>query len=331
MEKTNSGPGVSVLMAVWQAEKTLERAINSILSQSYTNFEFLIVDDASTDNTGNILARSAENDSRVHVFTNQRNIGLTSSLNFLLDNASGNFIARMDADDIALPNRLQEQVDYLKTHKEYAGCGSWVADIHNPRKILRMPADDTAIRKSMICGNSFIHPSIVLRRDFLVAHNIRYNESYPIAQDYELWARILPVARMTNIPKVLLRYNQSGDRLTARKRALQLTYTRKIRRKFLKRLFPQPEIQTILQKEQFTVTDINTLNRFLKPLPQHSFQKKLNPEFLYALWHSLSRYGLYTLWIFISHYAFASNGLSFQQRKKILLRHFFPGRYKRLL
>ena len=201
------GPVVTVLMAVYNDRRFLPEAVESILLQSFRDFELLVIDDGSTDGCAEYL--STLHDPRVRVVRHPQNLGLTKSLNHGLGLAAGNFVARMDADDVAMHHRLERQVDFLRLHPGIGIVGSSRLIIDEKGAVLATaPAlqDDVRIRWKCLLGNPFAHPAVMLRRDVLEPHGMRYEETCRTAQDYELWTRLLSVTRGANLAEPLLRY-----------------------------------------------------------------------------------------------------------------------------
>ena len=200
-------PLVTVLMSVYNDARYLPAAVESILRQSLDDFELLIIDDGSADGSAGYLARLS--DPRVRVVRNERNLGLTRSLNRGLDLARGLFLARMDADDVAAPQRLERQVECLDRHPNVGVLGSSRVLINEAGDfVAHAPAaeGDVAIRWKCLLGNPLAHPAVMLRLHLLNAHKLRYDESYRTAQDYELWSRLLTVTKADNLPEPLLHY-----------------------------------------------------------------------------------------------------------------------------
>ncbi len=196
-------PPLSVVMGVRNAEPWVQAAVESILAQTQQEFEFIVVDDGSTDRTGAILDGFV--DPRLKVF-HQPRAGLTRSLNRALRLASAPLVARMDADDVALPERFARQLDFLEHHPEVGLLGTGCHEISPSGEVLRTitpPADDGAIRRALIRRNPFIHSSVVMRREALEAAG-GYDEGLPVAQDYDLWVRMSRVTRLANLPEPLV-------------------------------------------------------------------------------------------------------------------------------
>jgi glycosyltransferase involved in cell wall biosynthesis len=202
---------ISVLMAVYNGEKFLKEAVDSILNQTLEDFEFFIVNDASTDSTSELLSQIT--DSRVTVINNETNKGLTYSLNLMLSRSCGKYIARMDSDDISLPHRFQTQYDYLESHPEIGICGSFVEAFYadGKKKIVEFGKDDTNIRAFAFFQSPFCHPSVMIRKDVLDNNSLQYPLQYRIGQDYALWIKLLEVTRGVNLPCVLLRFRKHEE------------------------------------------------------------------------------------------------------------------------
>jgi glycosyltransferase involved in cell wall biosynthesis len=217
-------PTVSALMPVYNAEPYLAEAVESILGQTFADFEFLIVNDGSTDRSGAILERYAARDRRIRL-TSRPNTGYTVALNQLLDLASGEFVARMDADDVALPQRLERQVDYLRAHRDVVCIGSAVQFIDAAGRFLRNGhpgMDHEAIQQRALAGDCPLnHPSIMMRRAAVQAVG-GYHPEFEPAEDLDLWLRLGEVGRLTNLPEVLMKYRQHPRSFSEQHQRLQL-------------------------------------------------------------------------------------------------------------
>jgi glycosyltransferase involved in cell wall biosynthesis len=208
---------VSVLLAVYNGEKYLKAAIDSILDQTFVDFEFVIVDDGSTDSSGGIII--SYNDPRIVFLVNKTNEGLISSLNSGLSICRGKYVARMDCDDIALPERLQAQFDYMESHPDVGICGSNVEAFFNTKQksvIIRFPETDELIKASALFHSPFSHPSVMMRKSVLSEHKLRYSDEFLHAEDYALWVELLKYTKAYNFPKVLLRYRIHEKSVTAK-------------------------------------------------------------------------------------------------------------------
>ena len=196
-------PRVTVLMPVYNAEAYLREAIDSILSQTFTDFEFLIIDDGSTDSSADII-RSYDNP-RIRFIQNDRNLKLTTTLNKGLDLAHGEYVARMDADDISLPERLAKQVAFMDTHPAVGIVGVWAKAFGEASFLIPHPADAEVCRTKLLFDSCLVHPAVLLRSSFFDTHKLRYRD-FPGMEDYELWQRTACLFPLTNIPDYLFRY-----------------------------------------------------------------------------------------------------------------------------
>ena len=183
---TNQTPLVSVLIPCYNCEKYVEEAVMSIIKQTYSNLEILVIDDGSTDNTKTILQRLAQKDSRIRYIKNEENLKLIKTLNKGLDLCNGKYIARMDADDISLLTRIEKQVDFLETHPEIGVVGTYIQIFGVRESVWKMDTKDKYIRAHLFCNSSFAHPSVMMRTSILRDNHLYYNTDYPHAEDYKL-------------------------------------------------------------------------------------------------------------------------------------------------
>lgn len=212
---------VSIIMSTYNVEGYIIDCLESILKQTYNNFEVLIVDDNSSDSTVKTIESVIQKDARVKIINvNSINQGLTKNLNKLIQNSTGEYIARMDADDICEPNRLEEQVKFLEENKEISVVGSIAYQIndegHKKEDYRKVPLTHEEITKTILTVNPMIHPSTMFRKEKIL--NIGgYNEDYRTAQDYELWFRcIANNLKLANINKPLLQYRVADNHASKR-------------------------------------------------------------------------------------------------------------------
>ena len=207
-------PAVTVLMAVHDGERHLREAIESILRQTFADFELLVVEDASTDGTAAVLA--GYDDPRITIVRNAENLGLTRSLNLGLEQARGRFVARQDADDVSEPDRLERQVAFLEANPEVPLVASSYLRIDDSGGIVGprpVPCDARAIRRRLLLLNAFAHSSVVFRRA-AVEELDGYREEFPFAQDYDLWSRLARAAPLAALPVPLVRYREAAGSMT---------------------------------------------------------------------------------------------------------------------
>lgn len=229
MIKKNN-PTVSVIMPVFNAETYLEQAIISILEQSYTDFEFIIIDDGSSDNSLSIINKIADSDNRVK-FISRPNKGLIFTLNEAINLSVGDYIARMDADDISAPQRFEKQVSFLDAHPDYAAVGVLSILIDSDGDEIAafgnwVEHDD--IDKAHIRGHggAIIHPSSMIRAEVLRKVG-NYREGFKSAEDIDLWLRVAEVGKLANIDERLFYYRQHLDSVGHKQRTEQILNTQK--------------------------------------------------------------------------------------------------------
>jgi len=185
----SSPPAISVVMSVYNGADYVEKAIKSILSQDFTDFEIIIVDDGSTDHTLAILTQYGQTDSRIKVIS-QKNTGLTTALNNGIEQAAGRYIARQDADDISLPDRFQKQFHFMEKNKDIVVCGANCINIYTDGlRSFWGWEDKHTLARTVHYKTPFAHSTAFIRKSTLDAAG-GYNEKYITAQDTELWLRI---------------------------------------------------------------------------------------------------------------------------------------------
>ena len=210
----NTNPKISVIMSVYNTPiEYLKESIDSILNQTYKDFEFIIINDNSNDLTTDFL--STYTDNRIRLFTNETNLGLTKSLNVALNNSIGKYIARMDSDDIALPNRLEEQLEYIENNPQYIAIGSSFKKSNSDKIIKKHNMSRETRRCRMLFYNEGLcHPTAFINNEILKKYDIKYDENILKAQDYALWVELLKYGNIGNIDKQLLIYRIHNNQIT---------------------------------------------------------------------------------------------------------------------
>ncbi len=222
MISNRSTPFVSVVMAVHNGDDYLQEAVNSILNQTHRNYEFIIIDDGSTDETANILRNFSKIDRRIRIIT-QDNLGLAKSLNIGIKQAKSRYIARMDADDISLPDRFKLQLTYLEKHPEISVLGGQVyffgkhGDIFSQSEL---PQEPQLISQGLKNYCQLIHPTTMFRREIILSCG-NYRPCFDTAQDYDLWLRVNERAKLANLPDVILNYRTHANQLSVNKLSQQ--------------------------------------------------------------------------------------------------------------
>ena len=209
-------PLVTVLMPVYNGGAFLREAIDSVLAQTYTDFVFLIINDGSTDNTENIIL--SYNDSRIQYVRNEENLKLIKTLNKGLSLVTTKYVARMDADDICVPTRLERQIEYMEDHPQVGLLGTWCQNIgkNNISTVQNVESHDQEINHEQICFKQLyqiqiVHPSCMMRMSVLQMLDGWFDETFLHAEDYELFTRMSHVTILANIPEVLHLYRKHDN------------------------------------------------------------------------------------------------------------------------
>ena len=315
-------PNITVLMPVHNGEAFVSEAVESIFRQTFYDFEMLIIDDGSTDQTPSILSKLAAKDSRVRVEGGRARLGFSGALNLGFDLARGAYVARMDADDIALPNRLAIQREYLESHPDVGLCGGLVKTFGLREGTFHKPP--IFWEETLCCAlfdNPFAHPTIMLRRHLIEKYHLRFDPCYCPADDYELWSRCLRLFRCVNLEHVLLHYRVHDQSLTQADWTEMDRHAARVAARELKalglpignkevqfhrnlgrgRCFPIHRREELLQAEQWLGALLEANNRTNR-YPDFAFQRSVARVWFRACYHAgelrswmLLRYAMSTL------------------------------------
>lgn len=246
---------VSVVMPVYNGQAFLKAAVDSILNQSYINLECIVINDGSNDATGAIL--QAYQDPRLKVITFEKNQGLISALNTGLNAAVGAYIARMDADDIAHPKRIEKQLNFFKDNAKLLACDTDYYNLQNATKKLSTSkyTGDT-LKGMLIFTTCFCHPTVMMRNVFS-EHTIKYNAAYTHVEDYKLWCDLTQLGEFAHITEPLLQYRSHTKQVSNQYHQLQLQKSSQIRAEYLSQL------GFIVSDEQLAVIDTIGNNEFI--------------------------------------------------------------------
>ncbi|MGD8458530.1 MAG: glycosyltransferase [Anaerolineales bacterium] len=243
-------PPVSIIMAVYNGKKYLSQAIDSILVQTYPDFEFIIVNDGSTDETDSICREYALQDPRIKILRNQKNRGLTYSLNKAWKSSTGYYIARMDADDISLQNRLETQVHYMETHPKIGLLGTFYQEIDSNNQVTkkqnRFPTDPILIKYRLCFENPIPHPTIIMRRS-IFEYVGGYSEVWKTTQDYDLFTRLSRITKLSNYPEILYYWRVHEDSISSIRNFEQRENAIRIGQKYLSTLLGEPVSLVVVQ------------------------------------------------------------------------------------
>ncbi|TYA71413.1 glycosyltransferase family 2 protein [Seonamhaeicola marinus] len=252
-------PMVSVVMPVYNCEMYIEASVNSILNQTFTDFELLIIDDCSTDKTKDII--KGFDDKRIIFIEKPKNTGYTNSLNYALQLVNGKYIARMDGDDVSLLNRFKAQVDFLENNEDVVACGT-IFKYLNTETTIGLPEYDGDIKLAMLSGNSMAHPSVMMRSSVIREHKIQYNKEREPAEDYDLWVELMTFGKLHNLQKVYLEYRKHTSQVSAVRRMQQNESAIKTRIKLIKYvykdlpLYHEENLVEIYRQEQRSFSDV---------------------------------------------------------------------------
>lgn len=228
-------------MPVYNGEKYLKEAIESVLNQTFKNFELIIINDGSIDQTSKIIEEFAKRDTRIVTIQNFKNLGLQESLKIGIAASRGELIARLDYDDYWIDAaKLEKQIAHFEKYLDCVVVGTWVTLIDasgSNKGLLKRAVNDEAIRASILRSNEFTHSSVVFRKSTLSKAGGSYNSYYRYTEDLELWLRMGMVGKLANIPEFLTAYRTTGQNVSMRKRQQQLLECLKIIIKF-RRCYP---------------------------------------------------------------------------------------------
>ena len=233
-------PLVSVVMPAHNAELYIAEAIESVLNQTFRDFEFIVINDGSTDETSNIVNPYAESDPRVRVLEREK-IGFAKALNEGWQEAKGKYIARLDADDISLPTRLQKQVAFLESRSDVHICGTWMKTFGKDAEVVFRYSDDSNYLDCKLLFECVLcHPTVMMRKTLSTEHGLSYDENFKDASDYCLWALVAKRFRLANLPEVLLHYRIHEAQVTQTKQKQQNEFGRQIRLMQIKEICLNP-------------------------------------------------------------------------------------------
>lgn len=271
---------VSVIMPVFNAEKYLRQSIESILNQDLIDFEFIILNDGSNDQSKGII--KSYQDPRIKYLENEQNHGIVYTLNKGLQAANSKYIARMDADDISLPHRLQRQVSFLEQHPEVGVLGTAYLPIDENEKPVHqpifMPEYPASAKWFMLIGSPLAHPTTMFRTD-LVKKVGGYSELFPHAEDYELWTRVSQISNICSLQDVYLHYRATDQNSISKKYfSEQIITTNNIRKLAFERLFDKDISSAISNSIQSMEKGISSRDYFQACLLLHSIYTSMVPN-----------------------------------------------------
>lgn len=230
-------PLISAIITVYNTEKYIAEAVQSILNQTFADFELIIINDASTDSTLEIL--QSFKDERIILLNNEVNQGIPKNANTGLRLAKGEYIAKMDADDISHPKRFERQLAYFKENPEVVICGSWAQIFDADDVLIRTPVTHDEIKAGLLFLNVMFNPAIMFKSSLYKDDGYYYNESFPVLEDYTLWVDAIDKVKFANVPEVLLKYRVHNSNISVFKKSNQQMlndYHHKVYSRFLNSL-----------------------------------------------------------------------------------------------
>jgi glycosyltransferase involved in cell wall biosynthesis len=241
-------PEITVLMSAYNTRKYIEDAVESVLNQTFDDFEFLIIDDGSTDGTLEYLKQLK--DPRIRLIRHSRNRGLIACLNEGLDQARGKYIARMDSDDISARHRFEHQYRYMESHPSVGVLGTFMTLFHSGHHLSK-----PTTHEEICCWQLFYccmgHPTVFIRRSILQQYNIRYDPNYLHAEDYEIWNRLSAVTRIENLPEYLFTYRIHSSQVSTSQYNIQSSTADRVRIQQINKLGIMPTEEELVIHKQF--------------------------------------------------------------------------------
>lgn len=284
---------VSVILPVYKGEAYLENAISSILQQTFTDFEFIIVNDASPDRSEEVVNRF--NDGRIKYYKSDTNLGLVGALNKGISLSSGKYIARMDQDDFSFPDRLKKQFEFLESHPGYIIAGTQVT-VLGTGHLKKYPSTNEEIKVALLFGSPFAHPAVMFRRSVLVDNKLTYEEQFRHAEDFGLWMRLSSLGKMINLDYVGLDYRVHETQYTQvfSDRTRDVHYA--VRDEYLRKLGAvlsqqDREMLEMISRKEIDLTDeplLRSIGDFFGRMPSYLEKSNLDQHmlknFIYGRW-----------------------------------------------
>lgn len=294
-------PRITILMPVYNGEEYLKETMDSVLAQTFSDFEFLIINDGSTDSSKEIIL--SYQDERIHLIENDCNLGLVATLNKGLDMIETEFIARMDADDLWDEHKLEKQIEVLDNHPEVGLCGTSIEKFGCLNGIMIFPKNNDTLKVGFLFYCMMSHPSVVFRRSMLKKSGLKYKRDAFPAEDYKLWVDCLDATQIFNIPEPLVKYRQHESQICRQKTEVQKIKDSEIKTELLRRIYPKISDEEIsFHNEIFSSLAIHTdeelfmFQRWTQKLIEQNIQSKyvepvvMKEELLHYLDNSIYSY-----------------------------------------
>lgn len=324
-------------MPVRNGGSLLNAAIASIQRQTLKDWEMLVVDDGSDDDSAERGEVAANGDGRIRLIRQDR-LGLVTALNRAVAEAKGDYLARMDADDVSRPGRLMQQVEFLGTHPEVGVLGGAIRLVGARRGVWRFPRDDGRLKASLLFTTPFAHPTVMMRASEIRQAGQGYREEFRAAEDLDLWARLAPIMRFANLPGVLLDYRVHPDQVTERDRPRMSANGAKVRLRMLAengmevRVEEKKLHENLVAGRPGTLNDLTQTGRWLEKIagacggriaPMREMQQETASR--WADFCSLHRREGLAAWRIFRTSPLAGSGLITRRRRARLLAAFLLG------
>ncbi|MGJ1359008.1 glycosyltransferase family 2 protein [Sphingobacterium siyangense] len=325
---------ISILMPIYNGAIFLQEALDSIWQQTFQDFELIIVDDGSTDDTAKIIFE--KNDQRLRYFKNEKNLGIIETLNRGLEYCQGKYIARMDADDIAFNNRLELQYNYMEKNPETVLCGSSIIKFSQTYSFKDFRGgNDDKIKAKLVFDTAINHPSAIFRNDIIKKHNLRYQNEYPHAEDYFFWYELSQYGKVANLEEILLKYRMHGNNVSMKFNVQQYNTMNLIRSKILGDFWNNNSLQSIywmrsfnmlLQKTNVTIGDLKEMDLLLMTFVN---QNKINQRYHQHYLEKSAAWYWYVVYLHENCYQYSLNMIvKFLFNKRSIVK-FLDWKYKR--
>lgn len=275
----NSTPIVSVVMAAFNEERYIAEAIESVLNQSFTDFEFIIINDGSTDRTEEIIL--SYTDPRIRYIKNEQNLKLIASLNKGLKAAKGKYIARMDSDDVCFPERLEKQVAFMEAHPEIGISGAQLLVFGSEEGVMKYPLSHEEIKLRLFITSCFGNNVVIFRKEVLDGHNLYFPQGYLHAEDYKCWTNWVAVTKTANLNENLVKYRSHANSVSVQHKALQRATRNRIRKEYGAAAFKLNEetapafVGSISPARLRVLASVLQINKRLNDVPQPALEKTL--------------------------------------------------------
>jgi glycosyltransferase involved in cell wall biosynthesis len=327
-------------MPVYNNASYLDASIESVLNQTFPNFEFIILNDGSTDSSAKIIEYYSLKDDRIVFINDVINRGLIYRLNQGLSISKGEFIARADGDDICYEFRFERQLNYLEAQPETTIVGGWYEYFGMKSGVVALPLTDEDIKIFFLDNCSMVHPLIMARKSFFMENRIEYDPIAIAAEDYDLWTRIAGIAQFANIPEVLLKYRVHSEQISERNFELQWQNSDKCRVRMLQyiwnleteedrriaHLIARPSSVLCISDAELslktldTLISINQVKRFFGKEGLIQFVKRKKKQIVISFYNNKRHYNLFTIVEFINASSEFRNQLSIKEAFKVIVK-----------